>query len=98
MDNYDMERRSVPRDTFTTTLEYAVMKSALIDNQDTSEKGITVNISNSGMCLYTFIPLTKGQRLKIIQGLLPYRNDSTVVQWTKQVTKEIYKAGLMFVH
>jgi len=85
------ERRKDIRYDLPKKIEYVL-------NPETSGKiysGVTVNISNSGLCLYIFHPLTKGQKI-IIQSTLPVPYQTAMVLWIKKVDDDLYKAGVMF--
>ena len=54
------------------------------------------NISDSGMCMWTFRGLSRGEDIDIINGLpLPFTK-ATVV-WVKRYSGDFYKVGLEFV-
>ncbi len=60
-------------------------------------RGVTVNISDSGLCLYVFNNhLREGQELTIKTILRGFYRTG-VVRWYKKIDGEIYKVGLMFV-
>lgn len=85
------DRRKFFRHNFPSMIEYKVangVESSLI------AKGITVNRSDSGLCLYVFLPIEEGQKLKILEGNLPVRCGSGVVQWIHQEKNGLFKVGL----
>ncbi len=58
-------------------------------------RGISVNISDSGMCLYTSKPIYVGQTVSLETDLpVPYKKAS--VMWVQNRTEDLYRAGLMF--
>lgn len=59
-------------------------------------RGVTVNMSRGGLCLYVFKPLSAGQELKIIHGVPGRKDKKATVQWIEQITVDTYKAGLHF--
>lgn len=91
------ERRRQPRAIFTTTIEYAALSALDTTPANTPLKGITVNISNTGLCILAFVPLRRGQKLKIINGLFPGMKKTAEVVWADKLSKDIYKAGLLFL-
>lgn len=86
------EKRRYPRRVFTTTVHYTVDSSTIKD----ISKAVTVNISQSGICLYTFNDHKEGETLKIHNGV-PYDLQSTVtIRWIKRVNEQLYKVGCEF--
>ncbi|MEW6108062.1 MAG: PilZ domain-containing protein [Nitrospirota bacterium] len=58
-------------------------------------KGVTVNISNSGLCLYLFNKLSVGQSITI-KSYLPVSYRHATVQWIRTVKDNFFIAGLRF--
>ena len=56
---------------------------------------ISSNISNAGVCIYTFKPLEEGQEI-IFKNTLPVPYNRATVRWVRQCNKSIYKAGVVF--
>jgi len=55
------------------------------------------NISDSGMCMWTFRGLSHGEDIDIINGLtLPY--SKATVRWVKRYSGDFYKVGLEFIY
>ena len=57
-------------------------------------KGVTVNLSIQGLCLYVFTPLKKGQEINIRKGLRAAA--PAVVMWWKKLDTGLFKVGLRF--
>jgi hypothetical protein len=57
--------------------------------------GAGVDISNSGMCMYTSCPLEKDQVI-VIKNTLPVPYQTAQVKWVKECTANRYKVGLIF--
>jgi len=89
----ETERRKQPRNMFVRHVEYMLPPDTGMADQEGS-RGVTVNMSSSGLCLYVFKPLSAGQELKIIHGI-PGKKKA-MVQWIEQITVDTYKAGLQF--
>jgi len=86
------EKRRHPRRVFTTTVQYTVDSVPVED----VAKAVTVNISQSGVCLYTFCDHQAGDTLKIHNGV-PYDLQSTaIVRWTRRVNEQLFKIGCEF--
>ena len=66
---------------------------------DTDEicKGVTIDISRSGMSLYIFSPggVCEGFHVRISDNM-PLVSTSGVVRWVQQVDQDLYRAGLQF--
>jgi hypothetical protein len=58
--------------------------------------GFTLNVSNSGLCLYTPKPLKEGQKI-IIKGNLPTPSKNAMVRWIEKYDDVFYKVGLVFI-
>lgn len=57
--------------------------------------GLTANVSQSGLCFYTTIPLLEGQEIKIRRNpSVSYQ--SAMVQWIQKIADNFYKVGLSF--
>ena len=59
-------------------------------------KAVAVNISNSGLCLYTSTPLSEGQEITI-KSTIPAPSQTAVVRWIEKLNDFYYKVGLQFV-
>jgi hypothetical protein len=87
----DIERRKDRRYIVCRTIEYTV------DTESAQEhiSALTVNISNSGLCCFTFKPLSKGQEIKIKR--IPSQSyQVAMVQWIEKITVDMYRVGLAF--
>lgn len=87
-----MDMRSEERFPYLKTIKH-------VSVSDTGEgfKGVTVDISKSGMSLYIFCPCNIREGLHVrINDNLPLASTSGVVRWVRQVDQDIYRAGLQF--
>jgi hypothetical protein len=58
--------------------------------------GVTANISDSGMCIYSDSNHGEGEVMEIRSPLpVPYTRAS--IRWTKKDAADLYKMGLMFI-
>jgi c-di-GMP-binding flagellar brake protein YcgR len=87
-----VERRRYRRSVFPSTIEYEIKTQAT----GGTLKGVAVNISESGLCLYTSNVLREGLEIAII-SVLPVPSRNAAVRWTKSLNEDLCKAGLMFV-
>jgi hypothetical protein len=59
-------------------------------------KGVAVNLSESGLYLYTSNVLREGQKVEIM-SVLTVPSRTAAVRWTRNLNEDVCKAGLMFV-
>jgi hypothetical protein len=86
------ERRSHERRDFANRIVYV---SA--DNPDYPLiKGVTMNISETGLCFATFTAPIKDEKIWILESMLPIHRQKGTVRWIKKMESDIYKVGLMF--
>jgi len=83
-----LETRDELRTEYQQAIKYVTSQFA----GDTVCKGVTINLSRSGMCLITFHQLEEGQQIRIEKGLKV--SNSSTVRWVKKLDKDIYKVGL----
>jgi len=95
MEDDGKDRRRYPRNVFTETIEFTSVlnKDAPVEMVT---KGIAINVSLSGLCMYIFTPLNNGQQLKIMKGLSTSRPVLASVRWMTQIAENMYKTGLAF--
>ena len=85
------ERRAHIRYDFRNEITY------LLDSYppDDDLKAITIDISNSGIGLYSFRRLRAGQEVTITHGLEHTYRKCTVA-WCKELGDDVFRAGLFF--
>jgi hypothetical protein len=84
--------RKHPRKIFTTTIEYTHSQEA----SGQPVKGVTVNISSSGLCLYAFSSHAAGDKLRILKGTPMNLEETAIVRWVKKINPHLYKIGCEF--
>ncbi len=89
-----MVKRVRQRHNYFTKVEYVVDPDE--DAQGKTYKGFINNISVTGVCMFVFNPLDKGQEI-IIKDKLPYLRQRFRVVWIKRVGINFYMTGLMSV-
>ncbi len=90
MKEYDIKRRH-PRFEFSELINY------YSNPADLSKPvcAVSVNISESGLCLYTPKSVTVGQNVLIKTSLkTPYVK--ATAKWVKKYLDDLYKVGFMF--
>jgi hypothetical protein len=61
-------------------------------------EGTVLNISRSGLSIFTAKPIKKGYRLKIhCKGLWKGAKNATV-KWSKEVAPNVYRSGLSIIN
>jgi hypothetical protein len=78
---------------FPATIEYVMGSQA---DHEVLHKGVTINLSSTGMCMYIFDPLPKGQQVTI-KTALPVDFRTAAICWTRKVDDNFYRSGLKFV-
>ena len=95
MSLFKSEIRKHPRISSIDTVEFVVDPNSSDGTEYPMEKGITRDVCNKGVCMYTAIPLKKGQKLDIVKGAPPHICTTATVRWIKKLTVQLYRAGLM---
>ena len=72
----DTERRRQIRNKFLSLVEFE-----LPDAEGETAKGVVRNIGESGISIYSFIPLNKGQEI-VVRDALPTHHQTFTVKWT----------------
>jgi len=89
--NNGIKKRKHPRNPYGNVIKFCV-------NPRSPSKtfiGVSINISDSGMCLYTSDILHEGETI-LIQEELPVKYRKATVIWVKYYRQDFYKVGLMF--
>jgi hypothetical protein len=95
--SHTINTRSVPRDEYTTTIEYIIAHKIKKDRPGIRIKAVTKDVSKKGICIYTEQAHHPGQKITFFEcdGLhIPL--DAQVV-WSKKVSDSIYRVGLEFI-
>jgi c-di-GMP-binding flagellar brake protein YcgR len=90
--NY-FSKRKYTRYEFPSTIEY-VLEAHMEDTED--RKGITIDLSAAGLCMYVFDLLPQGQKI-IIKTVLPIDSRTAVICWTRIEKNSLYRSGLKFI-
>ena len=91
MEFQNSEKRRQLRYHFPSTIEYTL---PLVNNAKIF-KGVTINISNAGLCLCIFECLGEGAEITV-KSFLPVDRRKATVRWIKKVDENYFKVGLMF--
>jgi hypothetical protein len=85
------DARKCQRLHFLGSVQYCMTSNA--DNDTLFGAGI--DISSSGMCMFTCYPLEKDQVI-VIKSTLPVPCQTAQVKWVKECTASRYRVGLIF--
>ncbi len=86
------EQRPCPRTVSLDTIQFCFAD----DFTGELRLGTTINISSTGICLYTLNHLKEGDSIMIKDNVLPSFRKATV-RWVKYYGNTLCKAGLMFI-
>jgi len=84
--------RSDRRFDYPSTIQYVVESQA---DGEAARKGITIDLSATGFCMYVFDPLPQGQKI-IIRTALPVDRRTAVNRWTRKESS-LYRSGFKFI-
>ena len=90
MSTIKTEKRRERRYSFNSTIDYLLLRGSAAE----VHKGVTIDISDTGLGLYLFDPLPEGQT--IIINALPAGGKVATVCWIKKERENLYKSGLRF--
>lgn len=93
MSNSVSDQRRHTRYDFPSSIEYVLAPST---DDGVVHKGVTVNISSTGLALYLFDLLPEGQEIIIKTGL-PVDHQSAQVRWIKKQNSSFFFSGLKFI-
>jgi len=85
--------RKGPRYDFPLTIEYVLGSQV---EGEVPRKGITIDLSATGLCMYMLDPLPQGQQI-IIKTALPVDSRTAVICWTRNEESSLYRSGLKFI-
>jgi len=90
---YAEKRRDI-RYPFLKTIDYVCN----IPADAATYKAVTINLSQSGMCLYMFLSpcINEGHEISI-QDTLPVSRQKGTIRWVDKIEDDLFKVGLMFV-
>jgi len=92
------ERRRDRRDLITVPLNF----SYSFKDRDEKEKsfttnGISLNVSPSGMCFYTHMPLDEGTVIHLSSKAIWETPMKGAVKWCRKITEELYRVGVELI-
>ena len=86
------EKRKNERRLFSDNIEFSLCPPS----PHKSLVGSCANISDYGLCIYTFEQVKEGEIIEI-RDALPVPHKKAVVRWVKAYSGDFYKVGLMFI-
>jgi hypothetical protein len=85
------EKRDKKRNQVNLPVIYAYFK----DNKITTKHGMTFDLSETGMCFYTDMPLREGLDLQIHVSNMWDFPKSSVVRWCSMKNVHLYRVGVL---
>jgi len=85
-----IERRSETRHPYFHSVEF----SSPSEQGEELLIGTTINISNSGLCLYSYVPLREGQEITI-KGAFRAGHRTYTVRWVNKLLEDFFMVGLL---
>ncbi len=86
--------RENTRYDFPATIEYVMGSQA---DDEVAHKGVTINLSSTGLGMYIFDLLPKGQQVTI-KTALPVDSRTAAICWTRKEDVNFYRTGLKFIY
>ncbi len=86
------EKRRHKRDLVTVPVSYSPAQASGAQ----AANGITLNISDSGICFYTQNRLEQGTILHISSRAFWEEPRTGTVMWCRKITEELYRVGVIF--
>ncbi len=94
------EKRRHKRDLVTVPVSYSPAPAPVSGRPSgagaQAANGITLNISDSGICFYTQGRLEQGTALQISSRAFWEEPRTGTVMWCRKITEELYRVGLTF--
>lgn len=87
------ERRSEPRHPYFSSIEFSILP----ENAEETVIGTTINISNSGLGMYSYVPLSEGQEITIVSAF-PSNHRTYTVRWVNKLLEDFFMVGLQCRH
>lgn len=86
------DRRKQARYDYPYTIEFRLRSSLGQENL----KGVTINLSRTGLCMYMFRSIGESQEI-VFNNSFPIRAKTASIRWIEKIDDDFYKAGLAFV-
>ena len=86
------QRRIDMRYDFPATIEYVTGSQS---DDEVVHKGITINLSSTGLGMYLFDLFPNGQQITI-KTALPVDSRTATIRWTSKKDDDFYRSGLKF--
>lgn len=87
----DIEKRREPRYPYYSAIDFS-----LVEKGDELLRGFVVNMSDSGLCIHSFVPLSEGQEITVVSDL-PSKHRRFNVRWRDRLFKDSFTVGLSAV-
>lgn len=84
--------RAHPRRVFSTTVTYT---NGMTETGG-GAKAVCINISRSGVCLYTYHRHEEGARINFLSGSPFNLEGPATVRWVRKINENLYRVGCEF--
>ncbi len=85
-----VERRAEIRYSYISSVQF----SSPSENGEELFVGTTINISESGLCLYSYVPLSEGRKITI-KSPFRARYRTFTVRWVSKLLDDFFMVGLL---
>lgn len=92
--SFDTSSGSIEKRGESRRLVYYTTRFALDPEETSHSKGVIINISNSGLCIFSPNPLNKGDEITI-KAPLPLLDERFSVRWSNKLLDDFFMVGLM---
>lgn len=87
-DGFPGDKRKEPR-----LLDFMPIEFIMVERDAEILKGVIVSLSHDGMSIFSYVPLSEGEKIKIISPFnIPHQN--SVVMWVKKYLDDFFMVGL----
>lgn len=91
-----MKQRKHLRKELKFVIDYYFPQESDAYQENNVFRGITKNISASGMSMYTLTDLIEGQEVRITKSFRLGNHTSAVIRWVKKESAHLYAVGMSF--
>jgi hypothetical protein len=92
--SFDASSGSIEKRVEPRRLVYYTTRFGLNPENTSHVGGVIINISNSGLCIFSPAPLNRGQEI-VIKAPLPLLDERFIVRWTNKLLDDFFMVGLM---
>ena len=87
-----IEKRTHYRRNYANVIEYEIING----RESGPFKGVTINMSETGLCFFTCTPISENVSISIVKSTLPIHCKTGTIRWVKALDADFYKIGVIF--